>query len=144
MKIGRVVLLLATLLYIASFFLVAVGVPDRLRGYDCAYTALVFPWSSDGLKSLRDGPIDYFSILLSGLINPVFIVTLILLWRKPRGRTRTVLRIVLVLMFGACWVVFYRMHVQPRAGYLLWTGAMLVALFSGLLISQSPGKESAK
>jgi len=144
MKIGRIVLLLATLLYIASFFMVAVTVPDPLAGYDCAYTALVLPWSSDGLKTLRDAPIDYFSILLSGLINPVFIVTLILLWRKPRGRARAILRVVLVLMFGACWVVFNRMHIQPRAGYFLWTGAMLVALFSGLLIPEKQTSEAAK
>jgi hypothetical protein len=144
MKIGRIVLLLATILYIASFFLVAIAIPDRIPGYTCAYIALLLPWSSDGFKMLRDGPIDYFSVLISGLINPVFIVTLILLWLKPRGRARTVLGTVLVLMFGACWVVFYRMHIQPRTGYFLWTGAMLVVLFSGMIIPERHVTAGAK
>jgi len=107
---------------------------DRgIPGYLCAYMTIVLPWTSDGMRMLRHEPVDYFAILLSGWINPVFLITFILLLINPRNRSAGILRIVLILMFAACWIVFYYEHLHPRLGYFLWTAAMLLSLFAGKL-----------
>jgi len=113
---------------------------DRgIPGYLCAYMTIVLPWTSDGMRMLRHEPVDYFAILLSGWINPVFLITFVLLLINPRNRLAGVLRIVLIFMFAACWIVFYYEHLHPRLGYFLWTGAMLLVLFAGKLF---PGRRA--
>ena len=113
---------------------------DRgIPGYLCAYMTIVLPWTSDGMRMLRHEPVDYFAILLSGWINPVFLITFVLLLINPRNRLAGVLRIVLIFMFAASWIVFYYEHLHPRLGYFLWTGAMLLTLFAGKLF---PGRRA--
>jgi CHASE2 domain-containing sensor protein len=51
-------------------------------------------------------------------------------WRRPRSKLGWILIAALLLMFPACWVVFVTGHLQPMAGYFLWTGAMLLVLFA--------------
>jgi hypothetical protein len=136
MKINRILLLIGMVLYIVSFFLTAVkdtfastsasGYP----GYLCAYLTLLSPWGHDGLRMLQASPVDYFAVLVSGLINPVFLITMVLLLRKPNSRLAATLRVVVLCMFAACWIVFYKEHLRPQAGYFLWTAAMLLVLFS--------------
>ncbi len=143
MKIGRLIAVIAFLLFAASFRLTGVreagaspsdkGIP----GYLCAYTTLVAPWGADGMRMLRHGPVEYFAVLFSGWINPLFIITLILLVINPNNRLGGVLRIVVIIMFAACWIVFFNEHLHPRAGYFLWTAAMVVALFAGKLFPAS-------
>ncbi len=133
---NRVLLLIGMVLYIASFFLTAVkdayaspsasGYP----GYLCAYLTLLTPWGHDGMRMLQRDPLGYFGILFSGWINPVFLITVVLVLRHKR--LGAILRIVLLLMFVACWVVFYKEHLRPQIGYFLWTAAMLLALFSNM------------
>jgi hypothetical protein len=114
--------------YVVSFFLVGV-VETRfvgsIRGYNCAYSALLNPWTDT--ETLRHPTAanlaDYLSIAISGLINPLFLV-----WTfKPSKLLRTVL----IAMMPFCWVVFYRESLYPREGYFLWTISMLLVLFSG-------------
>jgi hypothetical protein len=139
MKMSRVVFFIGLLLYIGSFFLTAViGVKEvsgslvasGFSGYTCALTTLLSPWGHEGWEALRDTPLEYFPILFSGWINPVFLITAIALLVKPNGRPGALLRIVVIVMFPACWIVFYQMNLRPRAGYFLWTAAMLLVLFS--------------
>jgi hypothetical protein len=127
MKISRLALLIGMVLYVVSFFLPAAKEAHAIPGYLCAYLALVLPWIREPLKSLRSDPLNLFSILLSGWINPVFLLTIILLLRK--ARLGAVLRIALLFMFAAPWIFFYK-DLRPQTGYFLWTGAMLLALFS--------------
>jgi hypothetical protein len=139
MKISRIVAVIGFLLYIGSFFLTAVkesgsdASASGYRGYTCASITLLTPWGSDGLRMLRQGPLDYFAILFSGWINPVFLVTAVMLWARPHGRAGAFLRIVVVLMLPACWIVFHNEHLRPWTGYWLWTAAMLAVLFSTVL-----------
>jgi hypothetical protein len=127
-------------LFVVSFFLIAVKDAKASRdvegmpGYKCASTTLLAPWGSDGMRMLRDAPSDFFALLFSGWINPVFLLTLAPLLIRPRGRLAAVLRIVLMVMFIAPWIVFYRADLRPRAGYFLWTAAMLMVLFSNKLV----------
>lgn len=149
---SRVISLIAFLLFVVSFYppdwrpfagsqastmLIAVKeanatARDRgIPGFLCAYTTLALPWTADGIRMLRQEPVEFFAILFSGWINPLFIITFIILLINPNSRLGGILRIVLIFMFAACWIVFYNEHLHPRAGYFLWTAAMLVALFAG-------------
>jgi hypothetical protein len=138
MKINRILLLIGMVLYIGSFFLIAIkdaqASPSAsgYAGYWCAYVTLLSPWGHDGLRMLQESPVDYFAVLISGLINPVFLITVVLLLRKPNSRLAATLRVVVLCMFAACWIVFYKEHLRPQAGYFLWTAAMLLVLFSNV------------
>jgi hypothetical protein len=159
MKLARVISVIAFLLFAATFLppdwraisgskasamLTAVkeagaapsdkGIP----GFLCAYVTVVLPWTSDGMRMLLHEPVDYFAYLLSGWINPVFLITFVLLLINPRNRVAGILRIVLIFMFAACWIVFYYEHLHPRAGYFIWTAAMLLAVFAGKLFPGRP------
>jgi hypothetical protein len=136
MKISTILVWLGFLVYLGSFFLTAVldataspgaaGYP----GYFCAYITLASPWGSSGLNELKSDPVDFFSVLLSGWINPLFLITLIARWRRPHSRSGWILGALLLILFPACWVVFAKARLRPSIGYFVWTAAMVVALFS--------------
>jgi len=127
--------------YVGSFFLTAVkdaSAPQGagFTGYWCALTTLTAPWGSDGLKEMRREPVEFFSILFSGWINPVFLITLFVRWRRPNGRLAWVLGVIFVIMLPSCWIVFAKAHARPSVGYFVWTIAMLTAVFAGALFSE--------
>jgi hypothetical protein len=138
-KTYRILILVGMVLFLISFRLIAVREASAtpadagMRGYTCAYVTLMAPWGSDGLRMLREGPLDYFAVLISGWINPVFVITAIALFVQPTGGFARTLRVIVILMFVACWVVFFKEHLHPREGYFLWTGSMLLVLFSDKL-----------
>ena len=135
MKRSRIVLVVAMVLYVASFFVGAVidapgsSSGSRIPGYDCAHLTLIFPWSREGLRSVQDHPLQYIGMLLSGWINPMFLITMGFLLKRRTAHVGETLRIVLLLMFPACWLVFSEVRMRPTYGYFLWTTAMLLALF---------------
>lgn len=148
MKIDRTLLLLGLALFVASFFLIAVRNAGGAgssggEGYKCALLALTVPWGHDGWNMLHSDPVSYFAVLLSGWINPLFLITLLVRWRRPQGRLGWILGAILLLMFPACWVVFAKVQLRPAAGYFLWTGAMVLALFSKALVRNSRERGAA-
>jgi hypothetical protein len=123
-------------LYIGAFFLIAAhdahtSASDRgYPGWFCAVITLINPWGHDGLTLLRESPLQYFALLFSGWINPLFLLTLLAQLVRPKGRLAFVLRIVLLVTFPACWIVFFSMNLYPREGYFAWTAAMLLVVFA--------------
>jgi hypothetical protein len=121
-------------IYVASFFLLAIGDFGRLvgplHGYFCAEFALVSPFSEDGRSLLNEKPIEYFSLLGSGLINPLFLTTFFLQLFRVRSRAIVVLRNLTILMIPLCWVVFRYERFYPREGHFLWMVGMLLTLFA--------------
>src|SRR5262245_10804799 len=107
MKMSRVVLWIGFLIYIGSFFLIAVketgAGASGFRGYWCAYITLQAPWGHDAMNMLREKPVEYFAVLFSGWINPFFLIAMVALLVKPGGRFAAALRILTILMFPACW-----------------------------------------
>lgn len=99
-----------------------------MRGYTCATVTLVTPWGKDGAKMLHDSPGDYFSVLISGWINPAFVLVLIFTLIRPTSTVASVLCLLVVLMFAACWVIFIRHHFVALAGYYMWMGGVVLAL----------------
>jgi len=138
----RIALLAAMLLFVASFFLTAVnninepnasGVP----GYLCAFMAIEVPWGPVGANMLSNEPLKFLAILLSGWINPIFLIAMILLLWKRTRRLGAFLRIVVLIILPSCWIVFSSERIRPRAGYFLWTIAIVMALFSSSLVHRN-------
>ena len=143
MKKSKIILVVALLAFIGSFFVTAVNNANGARndsgppGYVCAFMALIFLWGDIGLKMLDNRPMEFFSTLLSGWINPVFLITVFLLQIKRTMQWGRVLRVVLLLMLPSCWIAFDYDHLRPRYGYFLWTVAMVMALFADLFSERS-------
>lgn len=141
-----ILVVLGFAIFAAAFYLPAIkevsaSASDKgIVGYKCAILALELPWGNDGAKILHDSPGMYFSILISGWINPVFLIVLGLVLIKPGSRVFWALRVVVLLMFIACWVVFIQMHFRPQLGYYLWMAGILLALFSPMSGSKQDGK----
>jgi hypothetical protein len=136
MEINRTILWIGSAIYIASFFLVAVegpgGAPSTrgpILGYMCAWMAVVAPWAIGSDWSRGVMPILMPGLLITGLINPVFIAGVIALLQRKR-RSFVVLRAIVLSMIPFSWICFF--FVLPREGYFLWTLGMLLVLFSNI------------
>jgi hypothetical protein len=125
-------------IYILSFFVVATGDPKgwvgRMRGYECAYsvshaalTATPFHPNSDDYAP----PFLYVSILISALINPIFLVHVALALLKLTPSIVRVLKFAVPSMIPFCWVVLHALEVYPREGHVFWVIGMLLVVFSG-------------
>jgi hypothetical protein len=75
-------------------------------------------------------PVLAISLPISGLINPFFLITAAYAELKPSTRTTAILKVIVVLMFSACWMVFYHDQLRPREGYFVWLLGMLLVLLS--------------
>jgi hypothetical protein len=130
-------LLAGLALFAVSFNMVAVkdasskGNTAGILGYKCATLSLSAPWGgSDSVKMRHDSPIQWFSLLISGWINPAFILGLLVMFVAPNQRWAVVLRCLVALMFVFCWIFFYKVHLAPLQGYYLWMTGILLALLS--------------
>lgn len=134
----RTIFWIGLLIYGASFLLVAVAGPavpsGPARGYHSAFLPLLVPLAEVQaiLRSARSdlGAAEFFSLLITGLINPVFVFTTILMLRKPDQRPVSILRAIVLLMIPFSWAVFHYEDLYPREGYFLWIIGMLLVLFS--------------
>jgi len=129
------------LIYTASFFLVGAAGPGPApghgsRGYFWAWWSLAIPWLNIDLWSQGAGSILMSATAVVGLINPVFILTVLALVKRYR-RPFVALRIVLLVMFPFCLVPFVLFGFHPREGCALWGTGMLLVVFS----DQSAGNE---
>jgi hypothetical protein len=135
---------LGLVIYVLSFFLFATGDRNgptgRMTGYECAYLALESTLSTPFSPASADysPPFLYLSILISGLINPVFLAYTTLAFLKRKPRVARVLKFAALLMIPFCWVAFHYLQVYPREGHVLWIIGMLLVLFSTW--KQAPGE----
>ena len=138
MKALRWLALLAGLvLFAMSFNMVAVkdasskGNTGGILGYKCATVSLSAPWGgSDSVKMRREAPLQWFSLLISGWINPAFFLGLLVMLVAPNQGWALGFRCLVALMFAACWVFFYKVHLAPLLGYYLWMAGILLSLLS--------------
>lgn len=128
-----ILVVLGLLMYIVSFFLWAVGdhTFGPMRGYFCAYFALIDPLLGGGHQHIvPEWTAAYFSLLGGGLINPLFLATFFRQLFKAKPRATVILRNLTILMIPFCWVVFTYQHYYPREGHILWIAGMLLTLFA--------------
>ena len=114
---------------------------STVAGYFCAFLALVRPWGKEGLTLLQSDALTYFSVLISGWINPVFVLALVVLLVRPASRLNWVFRGLLPVMFVFCWVVlqkiqFYGFHFHLYTGFYVWMAGILLAIFSDLWVKR--------
>jgi hypothetical protein len=131
------VLLAGVVLFAASFNMVAVkeasnkGNTAGLLGYKCATLSLSAPWGGkDSVQMRRQTPLLWFSLLISGWINPAFLLGLVIMFAAPNQRWSLALRCLVALMFVACWIFFYKVHLVPAQGYYVWMAGILLGLLS--------------
>jgi len=108
---------------------------SSLLGIYCAWFALAIP-----IQDLHDyafkGPLFGFSLseslclLVCGLINPLFAVTLFFGLDHRFDRLASRLRLVVVAMIPFCWAFFLLVHERPLAGHFVWIVGILVTMFS--------------
>jgi hypothetical protein len=134
-------------IYAVSFALVAVASRwpggGLMRGYQAAFFSIWGALSENPLSDhwlFQDAKFVYVSLLISSLINPLFLVILTLA-ATGYQQAVAILRIILLLMIPFCWVCFNWQHFYPREGYFLWILGMALALFSGFLQPELPDWE---
>jgi hypothetical protein len=133
------------LLYIAAFFLPAIFAPGSspLPGYRCAlYVTVMQPWTHDNQTLIHTEPLRYIPLVLTGWINPLFLVATILILLRRAAKLASILRGILILLIPLCWIVFHYETVRPREGHFVWIIGMLLVLFSGPL-RKTAGTEAA-
>jgi hypothetical protein len=79
---------------------------------------------------LDDLTLKYVSFASVGLINLIFLVTMILMLVDRTPRLSTIFRFVVLLFVPLCWVALIYRDVYPREGYFLWTAGILLVVFS--------------
>lgn len=129
----RKIFFIALAVFIASFLITAVQISFlgfNVPGYVCALGTLVSPWQKSNLVDLSSKPVEYFSVLLSGIINPLFVTAIALLQTARGYQAGKQLRKIVIGLFPVCWIYFWHAGLYPHVGYFLWTAAMLVALFA--------------
>jgi hypothetical protein len=132
---NRILVRVGLLIYIISFalFAFAGGGGRPVRGYGTAILALLIPWQQNPFSPpwiFHDKILDYVALLISGWINPLFLMTVALMLHERHQREVAILRIILLLMIPFCWIVFYFHAFYPREGHFLWLFGMILALFS--------------
>jgi hypothetical protein len=146
MKFSRSAILgIGLTLYAGSFFLMAVGHfhGSPLPGYYCAWIALMFPWGQNlfGHQGLFENQfLDYLGVLLSGSINPTFLVAALFVFLRPSARTTRLLAIAVLAMIPFCWIVFYYHDMYPREGHVVWIAGMLLVLREALRSQIRPAR----
>jgi hypothetical protein len=103
------------------------------RGYLAAFFAFVLPLKENPFSVgwlFHDKIFEYVALLISGWINPMFLIVVGLMLNERFQRTVAILRIIVLLMFPFCWVVFYDYGFYPRGGHFLWLVGMVAVLFS--------------
>jgi len=130
-------LLVALILFAVSFNMVAVkeasnkGNTAGILGYKCATLSLSAPWGGkDSVAMRKQTPVLWFSLLISGWINPAFVIGLVVMLAAPNQRWALALRCLIALMFIGCWIFFYKVHLVPVQGYYTWMAGILLGLLS--------------
>lgn len=142
MRLKTKIFMAGLLIYAASFFLPSVGgfvnvvgAPvHRPTGFECAFLAFIGPLEEARQKLLYGHPFifsdfEYFSLLIAGWINLVFLISAFLDLSGLYPRVLAPLKVALALMIPFCWIFFYLKHLHPLAGHFLWIIGMVVVIF---------------
>ena len=124
---GRI---LGLLVFIAAFFLPACrevatpggDAPDVFLGSRCAWMTLVNTFSHEIWHS------KYFLAVLSGWINPLLLLYLVLLLFPTLFWPRRIVAGAIVAFIAGTWVLFAIIPLVPLIGHVLWIAGILLIL----------------
>ena len=126
-------------IYVISFFLFAAGTAppaSPLPGFLCAYFAIGLPLDElrTGFHSsiFEDTPLEATCLLISGLVNPVFLAAAFFKLSGVTPRRAAVLKVLVLVMlpFSCAFFAINRLRFHPREGYYLWLAGVLTVLLS--------------
>ena len=142
---GRWVRVAGLAVYILAFFLPAVrdrapaGAPDisgnAYKGWFCAVVTLTNSFSRDVWTS------NGFLAILSGWINPLILVYLILLLRQRLVWPRRIVASAVVAFMFDTWVYFAVANMVPLIGHELWIVGALMILAGEIVRKKAPRAE---
>ncbi len=140
--IGPYFLFLGIVAYAVSFFLIVIPGQPVFRGWQCAILAFYYPWDwiKHGAADPAKNAVFELGMLFSALINPVFILHLLLRTKASLREAATVFSWILLVLNIAPWLVFKTS--PPREGYFVWVAGMLVAMFSARIARWVGGNHS--
>jgi hypothetical protein len=136
-NLRRVVFWVGLALYAASFAMVALqDMGGTKTGFQCAEISILMPIilvkdSLRGAHEVTHDALEAFSIFMVALINPLFLVWVVVSSFQKHARSLLVLKIALLSMIPFCWIIFAYRGMHPREGHFLWIVGMLLVLFSG-------------
>lgn len=135
----RGLMLIGLGLYAGSFLLTCVDelFGPHFTGFGCARETLTTTWTQSAWPSADAPRVQFVSTLLSGWINPVFLLTTGVWQIWPRSGLARGLRLLWVCLLPACWVVFFERQLHPTEAYYVWTAGMFLALFPEKLVRVS-------
>jgi len=99
-----------------------------MKGWECALITLPAVIRAETWRTLAA------LAALSGLINPLMLLYLVLSLIPPAHRSaalsvvRKVLAILMVLFMVGTWVLFHLAHLTPLVGHVLWIAGALIIL----------------
>lgn len=134
------------LIYLVSFFLLAIGpsgtaAGSSLPGAFCAFYAFVLPIDFAWGALFHNVPIDigvvpFVSLLISGWINPVFLILAFSDLADTHPRLVRILKVAVVAMIPFTWLFFATFPIfYPREGHFAWVIGMLLVVFCKPLAS---------
>ena len=131
--------------YVAAFFLpacreaatLANTAPDVFRGYNCAWMTLVNTFSAELWHS------KYFLAVLSGWINPLILLYLLLLLFPRLLWPRRIVAGTIVLFIAGTWVLFDLVPLVPLIGHILWIAGILLILAGEAIGTKRDGSAAA-
>src|SRR5215472_5412876 len=140
LKTHRILYCLGLSLYLASFFLVAFtnfqGPVPGWAGAEMSVLISIIQVKDvlRGAPPVAHTPLEFFSVFVTALINPAFLLCAVAAPFTPTKNVAKVVkvsRVLTLLMIPFCWVVFHYELYSPREGHFVWIVGMLLVLFSG-------------
>ena len=112
-----------------------VHAPDTYKGWFCAWVTLINTFSREVWQS-KD-----FLAILSGWINPLILLYLVLLIGQNLVWPRRIVATAIVAFMVATWIYFALMPLVPLVGHVLWiVGALMI--LAGEVIGRGPAAAS--
>lgn len=129
-------------IYVLAFFLpavrdkptdaVAFSSPTVYKGWFCAFVTIMNTFSADAWSS------SSFLAVLSGWINPLILIYLILLVRTSYVWPRRIIAIAIVAFMIATWIYFAISSMVPLIGHVLWIAGALMILTGEVVRLSTP------
>jgi hypothetical protein len=123
--LGRTCVSVGAAIYLASFFLPAVGDGSWIKGWECARIALLLAFAPPHVLSLL--------LLGSGLINPLVLVYFSLRVLGVGERIRRWIAIAAMTLIPLSWIFLALTHLEVGVGHVLWVGGLLLMLLPDVL-----------
>jgi len=127
--IGPLLRLAGLAIFVLAFFAAAVLHEDRTySGWKCASVATTMVMTMCSKPGDHYEPFQ-FMVAMSGLINPLVLLTLL----ASPVRALRILRLVfggaIAICMVATWVLFAQQHIAPLIGHFMWiAGALLIVI----------------